>query len=158
MIEDLERRAAMESRKMGKPAQPAGQTLNSTLERGWYWGSQAFKERMLALLGGANGVSGKGGMKSLHGEETASRLVEEEMRHFGLKEEDLKRLPGSDARKVAMACAVSRRTNVRQKWVAEKLKMGSAANVSQQQRRFGMLPRRKLPVEIQKWLGSVNCL
>ena len=43
---------------------------------------------------------------------------------------------GSDARKVLLADLLWRRTVVSQEWLAEKLAMKSAANVSQQMRRL----------------------
>ncbi len=49
---------------------------------------------------------------------------------------DLERIKGSDARKVLLANLLWRRTVVSQEWLAEKLAMKSAANVSQQMRRL----------------------
>ncbi|HRJ10996.1 MAG TPA: hypothetical protein PK490_21720, partial [Prosthecobacter sp.] len=43
---------------------------------------------------------------------------------------------GSDARKVLLADLLWRRTVVSQEWLAERLRMSSAANVSQQLRRL----------------------
>jgi len=43
---------------------------------------------------------------------------------------------GSDARKVLLADLLWRRTVVSQEWLAEKLRMRSAANVGQQMRRL----------------------
>ena len=54
----------------------------------------------------------------------------------GLEEETLDALPGSDTRKVALAKLLVSRTVARQSWVAERLAVSSAANVSQQVRRY----------------------
>ena len=53
----------------------------------------------------------------------------------GLTEGDLATSKGSDARKVALARLLWRRTTVSQGWLAGRLQMRSAANVSQQLRR-----------------------
>jgi hypothetical protein len=48
-----------------------------------------------------------------------------------LRESELEALPGSDARKVQIARAVRAQTTVSMGWIAERLRMRSAANVSQ---------------------------
>ena len=45
-------------------------------------------------------------------------------------------MKGSDPRKLVLAELLWKRTTVSQEWIAEKLAMHSAANVSQQLRRF----------------------
>ena len=80
------------------------------------------------------------------------------MRDLGLKNAKLNQLPGSDLRKVAIALALQKKTSVRQRWVADRLKMGSATNVSQQLRRFAKIPRNQLTNEINIWLDAVNYL
>lgn len=80
------------------------------------------------------------------------------MRDLGLKESELERLAESDLQKVAIAQVLKEKTNVRQRWVAERLSIGSATNVSQQLRRFKMIPRRQLPDQLNFWLDAVNYL
>jgi hypothetical protein len=64
----------------------------------------------------------------------------------GLNRVDLSRLKGSDPRKVALAELLWKQTTVSQEWLAERLKMRSAANVSQLLRRVkghhGKVPGR----------------
>ena len=63
----------------------------------------------------------------------------------------------SDARKVALARLLWERTTVRQGWIADKLGMGSAANVSQQIRRDKAAQKRqKLPQSLKAFLNSVK--
>jgi REP-associated tyrosine transposase len=57
-------------------------------------------------------------------------------------------LPGSDVRKVALASLILERTLARQSWIADKLAMASAANVSQQVRRYGAR-RSRLPAALK---------
>lgn len=122
------------------------------------WGSQEFREKLIALVEGERAESTRRQRKNLNGEEAAHELVERGLRHFKLREADLVQLPGSDRRKVAIAKVLSRRVNVKQKWVADRLKMRSAGNVCQQLSRFDKLPRVKLGMEIKTWFKSVNCL
>ena len=157
MVEDLEKRSISEAEEAGREVSVAGQTLNSTLQRGWYWGSQLFREKLVEKFAGRNEPE-KQATKSMHGEEAAEGWIGKGMRDLGLKESELKRLAGSDLRKVAIAQVLKEKTNVRQRWVAERLSMGSATNVSQQLRRFKMIPRKQLPKELNLWLDAVNYL
>ncbi len=67
-----------------------------------------------------------------HAQDEAEKLVRIGLKKYKLKEESLERLPGSDERKVAIAESIHRNTTVSQAWIAEPLRMKSAANVSQQ--------------------------
>ncbi|HWB58872.1 MAG TPA: hypothetical protein VG733_05240 [Chthoniobacteraceae bacterium] len=76
MIVDLERRAPTGRGVDRGTAQPFGQTLNSTLQRGWYWGSQDFRERLIALMQGNKAEFTRRERANLHGENAASRLAD----------------------------------------------------------------------------------
>jgi hypothetical protein len=66
-------------------------------------------------------------------------------------------LPGSEPRKVAVARVIWEQTTVPQSWLAEKLMMGSPANVSQQLRRNDLSETtRSLPRDLRNWLAAVN--
>jgi putative transposase len=65
----------------------------------------------------------------------ATRIVRDGLQRFGLSESDLKSLPGSDPRKVAIAGTIHKETTTLLGWTAKRLQMKSAANVSQQLRR-----------------------
>jgi putative transposase len=69
--------------------------------------------------------------------ERAERWLREGLPAAGLNEKELAATPGSDPRKVALARLLRRDTTVSQVWLAERLAMRSAANVSQQLRRVG---------------------
>jgi len=64
----------------------------------------------------------------IYSEELVRKLVLEKTK----KEAPLERLTGSDERKVAMAESTHRNTTVSQWRIAERLRMKTAANVSQQ--------------------------
>jgi hypothetical protein len=58
---------------------------------------------------------------------------------------------------VAIAGAIWEQTVVPQKWLAERLRMRSAANVSQQLGRHGSNAKRSdLPLSLREWLSVVK--
>jgi putative transposase len=115
------------------------QSLQSTLRRGWYWGSEQFREFLLkkvdAAAIGRNRNYQSAQMGRDHAQAEAERIVQEGLQRFGLSEGDLKSLPGSDPRKVAIANTIHKNTTTLLGWTAKRLQMKSAANVSQQLRR-----------------------
>ena len=91
------------------PATP--ESWMSHLRRGWYWGSQAFGEKMAKQA--QRLIRGKGKPKSRgyrtevyvsrHDEMEAQRWLEEGLTAAGLRIAELERLPGSDPRKELIA-------------------------------------------------------
>jgi REP element-mobilizing transposase RayT len=139
----LDARALAEPRAgLGTPvSDPEADGRRSTLADGWYWGSQAFAERLLALtkdaLGGAKHRQALGTRENrAHDEQRARLLLANGLRAARLTSEELARLSGSDPRKVALASEIWEQTTVSQAWLAEHLFMRSAANASQQIRRY----------------------
>jgi ABC-type hemin transport system ATPase subunit len=86
-----------------------------------------------------------------HGEQVARRLLAEGTAVAGLSEAALKKLPGSDARKVAVARVVWEQTTVDMTWLAGHLHLRSAANASQQIRRHRQQPP-ELSKDLQRWM------
>ena len=163
-IERLDRRAVEEeAARCGVPL-PVEEADGrcSHLRRGWYWGTQAFAEKLMVIV--------ERGVQKLRGR--ASRSAPERRSHdmaqagewiargiaaAGLAREEMRRLPGSDGRKVALARLVWERTTMSQDWIASELGMGSAANVSQQILRDKTGKRRhKLPAPLRSFLESVK--
>ena len=65
----------------------------------------------------------------------------------------ISRKKGSAPQKLALAELLWKRTTVSQEWIAQKLAMRSAANVSQQLRRFDRAKANaKLPPEMRRFL------
>lgn len=156
----LDERARAEAvEKCGVPSLNKNQDARrSDLRRGWYWGSQIFADQ--ALKWGATALTkprSRDANASLerqsHGEMKARELMAEGMAIAGLTEEDLDVLPGSEPRKVAIATVLWDQTTVDLPWIAEHLKMRSAANASQQIRR-----QRKRPAalnrSLQRWASQ----
>ncbi len=80
-----------------------------------------------------------------------------ELKAGGLKSSSLSKVKGSDPRKVLLADLLWRRTVVSQEWLAEKLEMKSAANVSQQLRRLDIKAAiKKVPEEMKRILEGAD--
>jgi len=159
-LERLERRALEEGReRCGLPFAPADADARlSTLQRGWYWGSRAFAERLLEI-GKAAIVKTRhrdyqaSQESRAHGEAVALKLLQEGLAAVGLEASELPELPGNEKRKVAIAAAIRQKTTVSMRWIAEALSMRSAANASQQIRRHRTTPST-LPERLQKWIDQ----
>ncbi len=141
-VERLDRRAVLEERgRCGVPVLEGEIDARcSHLRRGWYWGTQAFAERMLNTFrpGTSKAKSraySRTAERRAHGLQQAERWVQEGLAAAGLAEVDLAGLKGTDPRKVALADLLWRHTTVSQGWLAEKLHLQSAGNVSQLLRR-----------------------
>lgn len=116
---------------------PDGQSLQSTFKRGWYFGSEAFREKLLELLGsdhpdfaGDRQKGRRGAQTRDHGEAEARRVITIAQREFGLKPSDWAGLKKGDWRKGVVAGAIRRRSLVDNGWLAEQLHMGARNAVS----------------------------
>jgi putative transposase len=161
MVERLEQRAVEEgfTRAGLVPLPGEVDARCSHLRRGWYWGRQSFAEQMLKLAEGLLGRAKsrayrRAAVTQAHGLERAERWLRDGLAAAGLNEKELLRTPGSDLRKIALAQLLWRRTTVSQVWLAERLAMRSAANVSQLLRRAGSKRiDRKLPKRLVAFVG-----
>lgn len=166
LVERLDKRAASEEIK-GCGVPPREEVVDaraSHLRRGWYWGTQAFGEAMRKLgqklLKRAAPVSRayqKHELMREHGERQAETWLARGLRAGGLKPGSLAQVKGSDPRKVLLADLLWRRTVVSQEWLAEKLVMKSAANVSQQLRRLDVKAAvKKVPEDLKSFLEEAD--
>ena len=141
MVEELDRRALSEGRQSGLvPLPEEVDARMSHLRRGWYWGRQEFAEKLRRLMGPRmQSAKSRAHLRTpqrvSHGPKEAERLVLEGIKAAGLATKELEGLPGGDPRKVALGKLVRERTVASCGWLAARLKMRSAANVSQTLRR-----------------------
>jgi len=150
--------------RLGLPDQAFEQQgERTTLRHGWYWGSEAFKEWMHDKLEGAAKRVGKRAVKKSiqgkdHAEKQAMGILEQGRERFGWETVESMRQPHrrGDLGRVAIAWAIWRATAMPQGWIAERLGLRSAANVSQWLRRFEALEDRALPKEIKKWKREMS--
>jgi len=157
MVAYLDCRGAQEGRKSGLvPLPKAMDGRSSHLRRGWYWGRQEFAQWALEF---ADALIRKGKSRAYrrsrerlaHGVAQAEKLLKEGFVLAGLDEESLEALPANEPRKVELAWVVWKRTTVSQAWIAQRLKMRSAANVSVALHRTKRR-RKELPVELLKFI------
>ena len=167
MVEHLDRRAVQESaQECGVPLLPTEIDARvSHLRRGWYWGTQAFSEKMLKLAAGAMPANRARAYRSAtvrkaHDEAQAEQWLTEGLERLELSLTGFQKLKGTDARKAALAELLWKRTVVSQEWLAKKLGMSSAANVSQVLGRLKSATaknhRPPLEPKFSKWLGSLK--
>lgn len=110
--------------------------LRSSLERGWYYGTEAFKEQVLEKAREAIGQRSKakqnyhGAEVHDHGEREARRIIAQRLLEAGLRSLDLGTLAKGDPRKVRIAKEIRSKTSVPLSFVARELKMGTPMNVS----------------------------
>ena len=157
-VQRLDQRASQESTEhCGVPSPaPEADGRMSQLRRGWYWGSQAFAQGLLALgeaaLKKRRNRTYRASLESrAHGEKEALRLLKEGLAAAGLDPDGLRALKGSDARKVTIARVIRAQTTVSLGWIADHLAMRSAANVSQQIRR-AQTSSRAVPKPLKAWV------
>ena len=160
-VERLDARALAEAEAAGIVAGAEGQDARrSHLRRGWYWGRQEFAERLLEIGGKVMGKKRGRAYRSSperkgYDLERAERMLKEGLEKAGLGEADLQQSPGSEIRKVAIARTIWESTTVSQSWLATHLGMRSAANVSQQLRRWDAnATEKELPKALRLWLHS----
>jgi indole-3-glycerol phosphate synthase len=166
MVERLDRRAVEETiRRCGVPVLPESVDARcSHLRRGWYWGGQAFlaklnqlAERPVKERVGMTRARRSSPLVKSHGEEQAERWLEEGLKAAGLDKKELRALKGSDPRKLVLAELLWKRTTVSQQWLAEKLSMRSAANVSQQLRRLDRAKAMgRVPEKMRSFLTGIR--
>ena len=136
-LEHLETRVKQEGAEAGR-ALPEDQSLQSTLRRGWFFGSEAFKEKLLGVAERALKKSaGRRNYKAAaevkaHGEARAELLVKAGMKVCELDEEALRALPRGDRRKALIAQVVKAETTVPLDWIAARLDMGARSTVSRE--------------------------
>ena len=115
-----------------------GLSLQSSIRRGWYFGSQAFREELLRLAGDeleakmlkkADGYCGA--QMQAHSEMRARQIVASGLKLFKLEANALARIPCNDYRKLVIAEAIRSETVMRLDWIRDVLKMGARAYCSQ---------------------------
>ena len=137
LLEDLERRMGEEAaERCGLVDVPGHESLQSTLQRGWFFGREEFREWLLEKAGAllerhrAGGQNYHGPEVSDHGKARAKAIIGEGLMAAGLDRVALAALRKSDPRKVRLARVVRKECAVPLKWLGEELQMGGAMNVS----------------------------
>ena len=136
-LERLELREREEPGRSCGARLPEGQSLQSTLRRGWYFGSQAFREHLLALLPRSDANVGldqgqhyeAAALMRDAAEQQAEKIFRRELRTAGVTERAVNERPRSDPLKWKIASAMRTETTLSLKWIGRRLNLGSASNV-----------------------------
>ena len=100
------------------------------VRQGWCLGSEEFRQELLTAAEERVGTSHYGSDRRKTGEQKAERMVLEELKRRGWKEQDLPGLRKGDKRKVVLARRLRQETIMSLKWIARRLHMGSWTYVS----------------------------
>ncbi|MFM8831397.1 MAG: transposase [Spartobacteria bacterium] len=137
MVERLDKRAAEERERSGFVVVDAdADKRGSHLRRGWYWGKQAFAEKLMkrgeVAIGRKRKARGYDASleRKAHGEQSALALLEEGLRLAKISKDALAGYRCTEPRKVLLAVLLWKKTTVSQAWIAEHLGMKNSANVS----------------------------
>lgn len=114
-----------------------GQSLQSTLRRGWYFGTEEFRENLLKLMGenpeamSERRRKGYGGAQTRdHGISEAERIIEEANRILKIDDDAWLTMRKGDWRKGLVAGIIRERALVDNGWLARRLHMGARNTVS----------------------------
>jgi putative transposase len=108
------------------------------IRRGWFLGDNALKQELLAQMSERAGKSHYGPELRESAEAKAERIVAEELKRLGLREDELSRRRKGDGKKARIARRVRRETVVTLGWIADRLRMGSVSMVAHCLRRQGV--------------------
>lgn len=111
---------------------PVGHVGPGTAQRGWCYGSKAFRQRILRDLPNLTrrpntGSLGKQGFEVA--EMVAERIAVKGFKAFGLSEDDLLKAPFSLREKCVIALAIHQNTIVPYAWISQRLHMGKAGSL-----------------------------
>ena len=128
----------------------------STESAGWYRGGEGFRDWLLERfekkpVQAARNVR-SGAQARDHSVQRAEQLVRIGLECFEWEEAEMLKAKGGDPRRLMIAEAIWKQTTVGQSWIAERLGMQSAGNVSQQLRKGMERAREKIPKgKMKKW-------
>lgn len=137
-----------------------GGSFEAKIRRGWFWGSEGFKEQLLKLLENEPPRQSRNYRSSATSRDTNLKRAQEILRegedHYNLPIKELIAKYKGDWTRTSVAWAVWNETSMPHQWIADKLNLKSAANSSQQIRRFARVDEKELPRTIRKWKQSRN--
>ena len=100
------------------------------IERGWCYGSQAFREELLAQMNEKKGVEHYGQEIRESAEAKAERIVKDELKKYHWDEGELTRRRKGDDYKVKIAQRLRKETTMTSAWIAARLQMGTKSHLS----------------------------
>jgi hypothetical protein len=136
----------------------------SALRRGWFFGSQEFREMVLKLatkrLAGrahrkADGY--QGAELGDHGKRRAEQILEAGLAHFAVSLAELRSAAKGDWRKGVLAALMQKETSVRLDWISEAMRMGQRSSCCRTIRLTReMIPRRNEWIEATEKIREMS--
>jgi hypothetical protein len=124
------------------------------LRRGWYLGSEEFREKLQDLISvvvkNRKRKSYQGEALRKHDEGEANDLLDRGLKRLGLDRETVMGMKKSDERKQALAWLVKSNTVVGDEWVGRMLCMGDRSNISRAVSRFRKGKEKRVAALIKK--------
>ncbi|HEY3915863.1 MAG TPA: transposase [Verrucomicrobiae bacterium] len=108
------------------------------MRRGWYLGEEEFRKELLAQMKERRGENHYGQAALETDRQHAETLVQTEIKKLGWRETDLSRYRKGDTRKAKIAQRLRRETPMTMKWIAHRLKMGTAGSLANSLRALEM--------------------
>jgi putative transposase len=133
----LERRVDWRNPRLAGTTFPEGDgkpklAVYSSLRRGWFFGSESFREKLLKMLAKrpgriekANGYHGP--QLNDYAEGRARAILRAALEHFGTDLAMLQRARKGDWRKGLIAAVIQKESTMKLDWIAEQLNMGTRA-------------------------------
>jgi putative transposase len=137
--------------------QPEGVSLQVTVERGWCFGSEAFREKMSLLVGGIKEDTGTVGSKANgyngnqtndHAEATARLWIKRGLEVVGLSVEELATINKTDWRKAMIVRSIRKHSSVKLDWIARELNMGVRSGVTRAEQMLKTKLENKKQVQV----------
>jgi len=100
------------------------------IRRGWYFGDELFRKELLEEMAGRLGAEHYGEERLETELEKAERIIGQELKRRKWKEADLAKRAKGDLVKVRVAVRLREETLVTVKWIAQRLRMGTAGYVN----------------------------
>ena len=122
--QEFERR--MEARRL----EPRDEQGLKALRRGWYLGSEDFKNQLLEQIDGKLGEHHSGELRRETADAKAERLFREELHRLGWKEADLVSRRKSDPAKLAIAARLRTETTLPIKAIARRIHLGTSKSAN----------------------------
>ena len=152
--------------KAGREYSPGeGQTklaVYSTLKRGWFFGSEEFKERLVKMLekkssGQKRGKGVEAVAASDHGEWRAGKIIEAGLAVFETTLPELKRKAKSDWRKGLLAELIQSQTTMKLDGISERLGMGDRSSCCRTIHKTRKeMPKRREWVEMRRRIDEIS--
>ena len=136
--------------------QPEGVNLQVTVERGWCFGSEEFREKMSHLVGEvktdtgssiskANGYTGT--QMDDHAEATARFWIEQGLEELGLSKADLLTMNKTDWRKAMIVRSIRKNSSVKLEWITREMHMGVRSGVTRAEQMLKLKLKNKRAVQ-----------